>query len=141
MSIDDMTTTHLNFALGAGVSVSAAMGMGTWAGVGAGADVEQDMLDIEVEVLAKTNLAVSTDRVSSTHYEYSFTFTYDFSTSADPNLAGHPSDVIIGGGLDLIVSEAIKGQSVICCNYYTFSSFVDFVCFCVCSVYQHDFLP
>jgi hypothetical protein len=110
MSIDDMTTTHLNFGLGVGMSLGFGNTMGTWAGVGGGAEITLDIADTEVDILAKTNLAVATDRVSSTHYEYTFTFTYDFSTSADPNLAGHPSDVIIGGGLDLIVSEAIKGK-------------------------------
>eukprot|EP00597_Dinobryon_sp_UTEXLB2267_P017827 CAMPEP_0201113518 /NCGR_PEP_ID=MMETSP0812-20130820/77889_1 /ASSEMBLY_ACC=CAM_ASM_000668 /TAXON_ID=98059 /ORGANISM="Dinobryon sp., Strain UTEXLB2267" /LENGTH=77 /DNA_ID=CAMNT_0047377063 /DNA_START=764 /DNA_END=993 /DNA_ORIENTATION=- len=51
---------------------------------------------------------VSSTRASSSHYEYSFYFEYDFSTSQDPNIAGHPSDVIVGGGVDLIVNEAIK---------------------------------
>jgi hypothetical protein len=52
---------------------------------------------------------VSSTRASTSHYEYSFYFEYDFSTSQDPNIAGHPSDVIIGGGVDIIVNEAIKG--------------------------------
>lgn len=110
MSIDDMTTTHMSLGSGIGASVGFQLTMGTWFGLGGGAAINQDLLDISLETKALANLAMSTERVSSTHYEYTFTFEYDFSTSADPNLAGHPSDVIIGGGLDLIVSEAIKGQ-------------------------------
>lgn len=48
-------------------------------------------------------------RTSETHYSYAFKFNYDFSTSDDANTAGHPSDVIVGGGIDVIVSEAIEG--------------------------------
>jgi hypothetical protein len=46
-------------------------------------------------------------RLSSSHYKYSLTFDYEFSTSKDPFIAGHPSDMIVGGGVDMIVSEAI----------------------------------
>ena len=52
---------------------------------------------------------VTATRSSDETYDYSFTFTYDFSTSTDPNIAGHPSDIIIGGGADIIVSEALEG--------------------------------
>ena len=58
---------------------------------------------------------VQATRASTTHYEYKFTFDYDFSTSKEPNLAGHPSDVIIGGGVDLIVNEARGGY--VCFSY------------------------
>jgi hypothetical protein len=109
MSIDDMTTAHMNAALAGGLSIEFGTSVSTWVGVGGGAELTMEVTDSNIDILAKANLAVSTDRISSSHYEYSFTFAYDFSTSADPNLAGHPSDVIIGGGLDLIVSEAIKG--------------------------------
>jgi len=68
---------------------------------------------LKVNVGANANYGhhfqVSSTRASSSHYEYSFFFEYDFSTSQDPYIAGHPSDVIIGGGVDLIVNEAIKG--------------------------------
>ena len=50
-------------------------------------------------------------RASNTHYEYKFTFDYDFSTSKEPHLAGHPSDVIVGGGVDMIVNEARGGNA------------------------------
>ena len=47
---------------------------------------------------------------SSTSYEYSASF----STSTDPFTAGHASDIIVvGGGVDLIVSKAIAGMSEI----------------------------
>ena len=49
-------------------------------------------------------------RASETHYSYAFTFSYDFSTSDGAFSAGHPSDVIVGGGIDIIVSEAIEGD-------------------------------
>ena len=52
----------------------------------------------------------SSNVASSTHYDVSFTFAYDFSTSDEPNIAGHPSDVIIGGGVDLIVTEGYLGE-------------------------------
>ena len=52
---------------------------------------------------------VKTSLASTTHDEYSISFDYDISTSTDPRIAGHPSDVIVGGGVDLVVSEALKG--------------------------------
>ena len=53
---------------------------------------------------------VSATRSSDATYDYSFNFAYDFSTSSDPYIAGHPSDIIIGGGADIIVSEALEGN-------------------------------
>ena len=53
---------------------------------------------------------VTVSRTSDTHYSYAFTFKYEFSTSDDPYVAGHPSDVIVGGGIDVIVSEALNGN-------------------------------
>ena len=53
---------------------------------------------------------VTATRSSEATYDYSFNFAYDFSTSSDPYIAGHPSDIIIGGGADIIVSEAIEGN-------------------------------
>jgi hypothetical protein len=55
------------------------------------------------------HFTVSASRASDSHYEYSFNFEYDFSTSSDPFIAGAASDVIIGGGVDLVVNEAIEG--------------------------------
>jgi hypothetical protein len=55
--------------------------------------------------------SVSTSRSSSMSYDYSVSFDYSFSTSTDPFTAGHASDIIVGGGVDLIVSKAIAGIS------------------------------
>jgi len=52
---------------------------------------------------------IATAKSSDTHYDFSFTFDYSFQTSTDPNIAGQPSDVIIGGGLDIIVNDMIQG--------------------------------
>jgi hypothetical protein len=56
--------------------------------------------------------SVDVRRVS--HYEYSYTFNFQstISTSTNPNVAGHASDVIIGGGIDLVTSEAIVGKAL-----------------------------
>jgi len=67
------------------------------------------------------HIHVSSTRSSSSHYGTSFYFEYDFSTSQNPNIAGHPSDVIIGGGVDLIVNEAIKGYIFPSFIFYLFS--------------------
>jgi hypothetical protein len=134
MSIDDMSTSNLNLAFSAGVSMGFKSQLGTWAGVGGGASLDIELADTVYNVVANANVGVQTDRISSSHYEYTFTFAYDFSTSSDPNLAGHPSDVIIGGGLDLIVSEAIKGEllrDILCiewlltfyCSLYSFCQY------------------
>ena len=53
---------------------------------------------------------VTVTRTSDSHYSYAFKFSYDFSTSSGAFSAGHPSDVIIGGGIDVIVSEALEGD-------------------------------
>lgn len=52
-------------------------------------------------------------RVSHTEYAYTFNFQSTISTSKDPNVAGHASDVIIGGGIDLVTSEAILGKWIL----------------------------
>ena len=59
---------------------------------------------------SSTNLKYATSWGSSSSYDYSFTFDYDFSTSTDPTIAGHPSDVIIGGGIDIMVGQATQGR-------------------------------
>jgi hypothetical protein len=57
---------------------------------------------------------LTTTRVSSTHYQYSFEFASSFSTSRSPNDAGHASDLIIGGGVDLVVLEGTAGEWFVC---------------------------
>jgi hypothetical protein len=44
-------------------------------------------------------------RLSDTHYTYSFNFEYDISTSSDPSIAGHASDIIVGGGIDVTLTD------------------------------------
>ena len=56
---------------------------------------------------------VSAERSSDSHYDFAFEFKYEFSTSTNARTAGIPSDVIIGGGLDIIVSDIIQGKYVI----------------------------
>jgi hypothetical protein len=58
---------------------------------------------------------VSSSRESRSHYTVSFSFSSDISTSSDPNTAGHASDVIVGGGMDLMFVEGNQGIS----SYYT----------------------
>ena len=66
--------------------------------------------DKDTEDLGTTNTQKMTfSRGSETHYSVSINFTYDISTSQDPRVAGHLSDVIVGGGIDLVVSEATQG--------------------------------
>ena len=66
-------------------------------------------VDVGATVHYGHHFSVSASRASDSHYEYPFNFEYDFSTSSDPFIAGAASDVIIGGGVDLVVNEAIKG--------------------------------
>jgi hypothetical protein len=57
-----------------------------------------------------TNSAfITNSRASSSTYDYSISFRYSFSTSTDPNIAGPPSDVIIGGGVALVVVQSKGG--------------------------------
>ena len=65
--------------------------------------------NIYAGVSATITGAVETSRTSSTHYQYSFEFTSTFSTSQSPDDAGHASDIIVGGGVDLVVLEGTKG--------------------------------
>ena len=69
---------------------------------------------IEGSALATTTSSYSSDtsfeRLSSSEYGYSITFAYDISTSENPNIAGHASDVIVGGGIDIIVTEGFEGK-------------------------------
>lgn len=71
------------------------------------------LTDVETILLgggASLGSTLTTTRGSSTHYQYSFEFTSSFSTSQSPNDAGHGSDIIIGGGVDLIVLEGLAGN-------------------------------
>ena len=76
-----------------------------------GFGITSELVGIDVGLKAHYghHFTVSASRASNSHYEYSFNFQYDFSTSSDPFIAGSASDVIIGGGVDLVVNEAIEG--------------------------------
>ena len=76
-------------------------------GVGQTANKEESKIGAKGSVVAPE---VTVSRTSETHYSYAFKFSYDFSTSDDAFTAGHPSDVIVGGGIDIILSEAIEGR-------------------------------
>lgn len=52
---------------------------------------------------------MNSEKSAKSNYEYSFTFSYDLSTSTDPAIAGHASDLIMGGGLNIVLIEAIRG--------------------------------
>jgi len=64
---------------------------------------------------------VSAERSSDSHYDFAFEFTYEFSTSTNPRTAGMPSDVIIGGGMDVIVSDIIQGGYICIHSSYLLS--------------------
>jgi len=80
--------------------------------VGLGAAVCSTLLStkISAEISASAGHSVEASRSSHTAYAYSFGFTSAISTSGDPNLAGHPSDIIIGGGINIVTSEAMRVQ-------------------------------
>jgi hypothetical protein len=73
-----------------------------------------DAQDTPLGVGASVTSQLTTTRVSSTHYQYSFEFASSFSTSRSPNDAGHASDLIIGGGVDLVVLEGTAGEWFVC---------------------------
>jgi hypothetical protein len=110
MSLDGAHTYESNIDLD--VTASAGFQTQTTALVapfGIGAATEMVGVDAGTAGHYGHHFTVSASRASNSHYEYSFNFEYDFSTSSDPFIAGSASDVIIGGGVDLVVNEAIEG--------------------------------
>ena len=81
----------------------------TVAPLGFGAEYNLLGADAGITLGKGKHFSTSATRASDSHYQYSFNFEYDFSTSSDPFIAGAASDVIIGGGVDLVVNEAIEG--------------------------------
>lgn len=79
--------------------------------IGFGASVITDLLKYNLMAYlgGTSQHTVSVSRSTSTAYEYEFGFSSEISTSTDPNTAGHPSDIIIGGGVDLFVKESLEG--------------------------------
>ena len=94
-----------NFAMAEdGLLITAPLGFGVAKSAG----------EITLNIGGKGSLVapdITVRRTIETQYSYAFQFSYDFSTSDDPFIAGHPSDVIIGGGIDVIVSQALEGNS------------------------------
>lgn len=90
------------------VSLGIAGVFGKCVGVGVSVCYTNSELDVSAISSASTIHAASVERSSEVSYDYAMSFSYDISTSADPMKAGHPSDVIIGGGVDLYVNEAMQ---------------------------------
>ena len=67
--------------------------------MGIGPVAEAAKIDTEKDGEGKNLVLVTNNRGSSSTYDFQMTFNYEFSTSSDPNLAGHASDVIVGGGI------------------------------------------
>jgi len=105
---DDSTDTVLHSEVGVSLATDIEA-----APLGLGPAFSSISLEDALQINNGHHFTTSSNRLSHTAYEYSFSFEYDFSTSTDPNIAGHPSDVIIGGGVDLIVSEAIQGELLV----------------------------
>lgn len=80
--------------------VTAPLGVGTMAN----GDVISEYFSGKIT----TVLEVASSWTTTSGYVYSMTFHSEFGTSDDPFIAGHPSDVIFGGGVDLFVSEAVE---------------------------------
>jgi hypothetical protein len=75
----------------------------------------QDGAKIQGVANKKTTIhSYDVERISHTHYAYTFNFHSTISTSLDPNIAGHASDVIVGGGVNLIANEALIGNQHLC---------------------------
>lgn len=55
-----------------------------------------------------TKIGVKSTGSTKVGYNYNMKFDASFSTGADPFYAGHPSDVIVGGGVDLFVTETLQ---------------------------------
>lgn len=110
MSIEGLETASSANTVSYGTGYGASASVNGWMGVGAGVMWELFSTTTEATVDQAVHFEKSTERLDSDSYALSFTFQYDFATSLDPFIAGHPSDVIVGGGVDLIVSEALVGK-------------------------------
>ena len=91
--------------------------------VNAGADLEWDvgvglgvfksdkvfgfLLDVGID--KGISHSVHVEKSSHTSYAYSFSFSSAISTSVDPTVAGHASDLIVGGGASLVTMQALQG--------------------------------
>ena len=112
ISVDQLETynRHANFVsdgdIGANEQIEQSEAPAGFGIIETGADEE----DVESANHQGTQ-TIKYSRGSESHYSVNISFSYDIATSQDPRIAGHLSDVIVGGGIDLIVSEAIQGNS------------------------------
>ena len=113
MSIENMHSYDGSFSFDWSVTGGVSGASKTMIGLGAGVVTPMFSAHATVGGGGGKSQSVSTSRSSSTSYQYSVSFDYSFSTSTDPFTAGHASDIIVGGGVDLIVSKAIAGMSEI----------------------------
>lgn len=137
MSIDGMSTYSGANELGISVNAGADVEMSTAiAPLGIGIDFK--VADIKLAIGAKLDSVklANVERTSSAAYTYSMQFDYEFKTSEDPNIAGHPSDMIVGGGVDIIVSQAIEGKTLFCLTRCTVLN--EFYVFCSFSWQHHS---
>lgn len=78
-------------------------------GIGTAEDLLEFSFGVGVEL--NTEFEYKTSWTTNTGYSLALTFSSEFSTSDDGYTAGHPSDVIVGGGVDLFVTEALEVYS------------------------------
>ena len=104
--------------LGSNIATSAGISGQFNSIVGFGVQAESPVAGLHADISTESNKghSISSSKGSDTSYDYSISFDYAISTSSDPFTAGHASDIIVGGGVDLIVSEGIAGSyySLLC---------------------------
>ena len=79
--------------------------------LGIGVQYGKGLYDIkgdQANSVSGTQPSVSAERVSSNGYDFTFTFGTGIETSSNPALAGQPSDVIVGGGVNMRVLRAVQ---------------------------------
>jgi hypothetical protein len=69
--------------------------------------LRQSMSTDVTSITSSTLRQTHATRESDIHYRYSFSFEYDISTSSNPYFAGHASDVIVGGGVSIAISDNV----------------------------------
>lgn len=92
--------------LGAGIETGQVAGVAVAASTTLVKDKEEN------KITSKNGIKITSTRASTKHFVVSMSFSYDIQTSKNPRIAGHLSDVIVGGGIDLIVSDGIKGIKI-----------------------------
>ena len=119
LSVDNLqayTTT-----IQADSATSVGLGSIIYAGVG----IMDRIADVDFRTGSTSThiLSIASSYGSTSGHDYTFYFESDFSTSADPDIAGHPSDIIIGGGVDINVGEATQVATKVANKQQCFFSF------------------